>query len=332
MAKKTKKSRKGRVRKNVDKQNKGFGYLNLNGANLFKPKPGKVILNFMSYIVTDNNHPDLDKEEEIAVVGEPWFKRPFLVHKNLGPQGRDSILCPRSFGKKCPICEEQAKMREEGADKDSIKALYPQRRTLFLVVPTNNDDYEKEEVGVWDVSDYKLWEPLCEEMDEDGDYEDFIESDCKYSPEIRFKDSEFNDNKFVDVNKIDFKKRKLQFEESEFVDMPNLDKMLKEPSYEEVRNLFFGIEEDEDDKPKKKRKKKKVEEEEPEQKKKTGKTSEKDTSSGSGKKRKKKADKEEEPKGKKKNKCPHGHKFGKDHGDFDDCAECKLYKKCGKAS
>lgn len=330
MAKEKKSKFKGKVRKNIEgKKKSNFDYLKTGNTPMYSPVEGRATLNMLSYIVKDKNHMDADPENEIATVGEYWYKKPFLVHKSVGIKNLN-FICPRTFGKPCPMCEEQQRMRDDGASKEEIKTLYPQQRSLYIVDDTSNKEM-KEDAYVWDVSDWKFYKPLEEEMEEDEKYEDFIDPEGKHSVRVRFKKDKFNDKEFIDVKKVDFVKRKSQFEENQFDSTPNLDKMLIETPYDVIRDTYFGVEDEEtgDSKKKKKSKdkKKKEKEAEPKKKDKDKKEKSKDKKKDQGK-----SGGTQSSGSTKKLKCPHKHKFGKDHGDFDDCAECKLYKKCGKAS
>src|SRR6056297_2355858 len=148
MAKKSRKSKfKGKVGANAEKQKnaaRNYGYLNLPAdVEVFKPTPGSrnVQLDFMPYIVTDDNHPDKDPELEIAMKDDIWYRRPFMIHRNVG-SGDDAVVCLQSIGKKCPICEYALKRKNEGADKEELQALRASGRVLYAVTPLNQKDYE----------------------------------------------------------------------------------------------------------------------------------------------------------------------------------------------
>ena len=126
-----KKKRKGnfrnKIRRDVERQetaSSSYGYLNLpSGVSVFNPEPGsRVKMDIIPYEVTDTNHPDKFEDEQIAVAGDLWYKRPFKIHRNVG-SGNDSVVCPTSFGKKCPLCEYRAKRLKEGAPKEEIEEL-----------------------------------------------------------------------------------------------------------------------------------------------------------------------------------------------------------------
>lgn len=223
----------------------GFGYLKLQGASLFKPSPKqKIVMNMLCYIVTDPNHADKIEEDNFACVGEPWWKRPFRVHRDVGPDN-EKVICLKVFGKKCPICEEQDKLRKKDGDHfDEIKALYPQDRTLYVLKPTSGHGDMEEKPYVWDQSDYKFLKPLKEEVADDEEFEDFFDPAGEHSVKVKFKQGTFGQFKFADVSGVDIVEREEEIDEGEYKKMPNLDEMLKELTYDEVKNKYFGMEDE----------------------------------------------------------------------------------------
>ena len=172
MARKNKERKrfKGGVSRNAAKQQRGssYGHLNLpKGLNVFKEEPGsRVTLDIMPYEVTIPNHPDKDEEYGVAIQGELWYKRPYFLHRNIGTD-HQSIVCPSSIGQKCPICEYRAQLLKEGKDwnDDSVKALKPSMRNLYIVIPKGNKKYD-EKPHVWDISQFLFQDKLNEEIQE----------------------------------------------------------------------------------------------------------------------------------------------------------------------
>ena len=382
---KTKKKFKGAVGRNAAKQTRGaqFGHLNLpKGLNMFKEEPGsRVSLDIMPYVVKVNNHPDKDEEYGIAVPGELWYKRPYWLHRNIGPDNQ-SIVCPSSIGQKCPICEYRAQLLKDGADwnDDSVKALKPSMRNLYVVIPKGNKKYD-EVPYIWDISQFLFQAKLNEEIGENEEYESFPDLEEGLTLQIRFSEESFGQNKFADTSRIDFIERKKPYKESILDTIPCLDDLIDIPSYKTVEAMFFGgmdkdeAEDEEDEKPVKKAPRKPApveeddeeeeddvpfdaddeeeeddvpfdaddeeeeddvpfdaddEEEEEEEEEDTPpppkrtKASEKTT-------RSKKAPAKSEKEGTKK-KCPHGHTFGKDNEEYDECDDCKVWEACMDAS
>lgn len=245
MAKKTKSKKfKGAVSRNAAKQQRGasFGHLKLpKNIPVFKEEPGsRVDLDIMPYVVTTNNHPDRDDEYEIAVPGSLWYKRPYWLHRSVGPENQ-SVVCPSSIGQKCPICEYRAQLLKDGADwnDDSVKALKPSMRNLYVVIPKGNKKLE-EKPHVWDISQFLFQEKLNEEIGENEDYETFPDLEEGWTLRIRFSEESFGSNKFAETSRIDFKERDKPYKESILDEIPSLDDLLEIPSYKTIEAIFFG--------------------------------------------------------------------------------------------
>ncbi len=361
MKKNKKKSKfKGAVSRNAEKQNRGsqYGYLRLlKGTNMFKEEPKtRVELDIMPYVVTCENHPDRDEEYGIAVKGELWYKRPYWLHRGVGPDNQ-SVVCPSSVGKPCPICEYRAQLLKDGAkwDDDTVKALKPSMRNLYIVIPKNNKNYS-EEPHIWDISQFLFQDKLNEEIQENEEYETFPDLEEGYTLRIRFAEGTFGSNKFAEVSRIDFIERKKPYDESILEKIPSLDDILEILPYPTIESMFFGNmspDEDEDeeyDDEDVKKKKRKVEgdedidddmeEEEDEDEDidededaTEDEDEDEDEEEDNKKKAKKSSPKRQKPKATAKaKKCPYGHDFGVDNDSYDDCDNCEVWEKCLEAS
>jgi len=236
----------GKVAVNTQKQRtqgSSYGHLQLpRGCTIFKETPGgKVNLNFMPYVVTDPNHMDRDIDNGIAIPGNPdtnlWYKKPYRLHRNIGSENK-SVVCPSTWGKPCPICEYKATRLKDGAEYDEVRELKPSLRNLYLVVPIGAKDY-KEEVCVWDISQFLFQETLNEELEENEEFCAFPDLEEGLLVRVRFSEEKFGTSTFAKTSRIDFEDRDAQYEDSVLEDIPNLDEMLVCPSYAEVEALFF---------------------------------------------------------------------------------------------
>ena len=367
------------VGRNAAKQSRGsqFGYLNLpKGTPVFKEEPDtRVILDIMPYEVTIENHPDRDDDIGIALPGELWYKRPYSVHRNIGPENH-SIICPTSIGQKCPICEYRAQLLKEGQkwDDPSVRALKPSKRNLYIVIPHGNKKLE-EVPHIWDIAQSNFQVQLNEEIEENEANQSFPDLEEGKSLRIRFGEKSFGSNKFAQTSRIDFRDREKPYEDSILDDVPHLDEVLEVPSYKAVEVMFFGgldedaakcnEEEDEEEKPRRSRRSDPQpesdndddsddDEEEEEEKPRRGKgkkeeeeDSDDEDSDDDEEEEEKEPEKEPEapkpptrrtrkntdtPPATEKGKCPHGHRFGKDVDEYDECEKCKNWEACMDAS
>jgi len=260
---------------------------------------------------------------------------------------------------------------KEGAkwDDDTVRALKPSMRNLYVVIPKNNKNYS-EEPHIWDISQFLFQDKLNEEIQENEEYETFPDLEEGYTLRIRFAEGTFGSNKFAEVSRIDFIERKKSYDESILEKIPSLDDVLEILPYHTIEAMFFGnmgpdeVEDEEYDDEDLKKKKRKVEEDEDidddmeeeedededdddedidedEDEDDDDEDDEEDEDEEeeehNEKKSKKSSLKRQQPhskvtKGKGKNKCPYGHEFGVDNDSYDDCDSCEVWEKCLEAS
>lgn len=251
---------RGKVRSNAEKRKRGnsFTYLSVpNGVSVFVPEPDeKYTFDFMPYEVKDKNHPDKDERNEIAVKGSWWYKRPFEVHKDVGAKN-ERVICPRSFGKPCPICDYKDGLRKEKADENEIKALNTSQRNLYVVIPKGLKKVE-EIPHLFDFSDYLFQEKLEQQLGDDERFEDFMHPSEGCSIKITFAEGSFGSNKYAEPTRFDFVDRKEQYDDDFLDTIPCLDECFNIMGYDELKAKFFEVptdsdeEEEEDEAPKKK--------------------------------------------------------------------------------
>lgn len=346
MTRERKSSFRGKIIRSAHNQkDKGkSGYLKIpNGVKLLKlPEDERTFeLDFLPYIVTTDHHMELDVREGVAVKDSLWYRTPFKVHRNVGVNN-NSVICPTTIGKKCPICEYRVKRIKEGADKEEFKLLYPQERSLYVVIPIGHKDYD-EEPYVWDMADFLFQELLIDELEENDENEDFFTLDNGKTVQLKLKWKTIGTNPFPEVVSLHFSERD-PYKESILEDLPKLDDMLQILSYEAISNLFLEIDEDngglkdvDDEEEQKKpdtseRKRKQFEE-------KRGirgvrkntqhiKEEEEEEEDEKVEKPSRGRSKREEDKKDEKEKCPHGHQFGVDTDKYKECDVCDLWDDC----
>jgi len=255
----------------------GARYVDLpEDVELFTPEGKTYKLDILPYKVTDESHPDEVEQ------GDTWYTRPFMIHKDVGVNN-ERIVCPRSIGEPCPICEEAESLSRSGdADKDTLRALWPKNRALYNVVDIQADEPV---VMVLDYSTFLFGELLekrvAQDLEERGDFFE-LENGCTLICDFEEKKGTGSDGQgftsFPCVS-IDFKSRE-DYDDELLEQVVNLDGVLMILTYEEIEAKFQGIGEDdvgegeeeepeEEEKPKRsvggRRRKKKEPEEEPEE-------------------------------------------------------------------
>jgi len=337
---KEKSSFKDRVARNSHKQKTQvaqYGYLNLPaGVEIFKEEPNsRVLLDFIPYKVSAITHLDRDDDLGIAVPEELWYKRPFWVHRNVGINN-ETVVCPVSAGRQCPICEYRAKRIREKAEKEELDSLKRSLRNLYLVIPRGHKDYE-EKIHIWDISQFLFQNQLNEEIEEDPDLASFPDLEGGLSVRIRFAEASIGTGKpFASTSRIDMKDRDEDYGEEILKKVPDLDECLNILSHDKLEAKFFELEseveeepeeepkrasfdDDDDDDDAQGREKTSEEEEEPEEDTRARRRAQRE-------RKKKEAEQKEKRKGPE---CPHGHEFGKDCDAYpDDCNDCDEWDKC----
>jgi len=357
----------GSAREDAERRGSGanYGYIKIpKDVKMFTPENECVVtLDIIPYEITDPDH--MSKKD----TGTIWYRKPFKVHRYIGAQ-KDTYVCPTTFGKPCPICDYREELREDDAEKNkkTIDRLKPSLRNLYIVKIRDYEGskakFDKKIFHLFDFSDYLFQEVFESQLKKKDEFDNFFHPEEGTSLEITFDEDTFEKNKYPKVTRVDFVKRKKQYDDSIIDEAPNLDEVLTVLDYDDLEAKLHGDlqssekeekkgkkdkkgKKEKEEKPDKSEKKKKDKEpvkeeksdkkdkkskkekdEDPEPKKKDGKTSDKDTNSGSSKKDKKdKKDKKE----KGDYSCPHGHKFAKDVNKFEECDDCKLWAECKAA-
>ena len=244
---------RSKVAANTQKQKQAqsnYGHLHLpKGVNVFKEDAdAKTYLDIIPYVVTDENHLDRDEQAGVAVAGnkdtELWYKKPYRLHKNIGSE-KKNVICPTTWGKKCPVCEYKAAQLKEGVDYDEVKDLKPSLRNIYYVVPRGMKEF-KEEPYIWDISQFLFQEMLNDEIQEDENNLCFPDPESGLTLKIRFTEKKFGGFAYAETARIDFEEREEQYDEDMIYEMTSLDEVIQCPSYEEVYALFYDTGSDDD--------------------------------------------------------------------------------------
>lgn len=248
-----------------------YGYLKLpKGMKMFKETEGKHKLDIIPYVVTAKNHLDRNDDDGVAVPNSLWYRRPYKIHRKVG-SANESIVCPTTFGRPCPICNYKKKRQAEGADWEEVKEYNPKNRSLYCVIPIDEKKYD-EELHLFDISDPCFQDQLNKDVKEKENYGNFPDLEDGYTLDCRFEEKQLGKNKFIQANRINFIERESVYDEEIIEDVPNLDEVLVEHTFEEIEAMFFegempdnaGNDEDEDTPKKNSRHKKSVKKEDDE--------------------------------------------------------------------
>lgn len=292
MAKKKqrKMSFRGQVKAGISKSKNNGGRYNVfntpDGVELYKPKAGdRDIFDIIPYIVTVDNHPDKDTSsfegitEEIAHKGGLSYRRPYKVHKDVGADNK-TVICLKSFGKKCPICEYRQAQLDKGKEWEEVKYLKEKDRILYILKPVEINK-AKDSFYLMDISYHLFQRKLEQEVEEDEEYLDFPNLEGGLSLRVRWIEGSMSKKgqEYCEAGPIKFLPRDEDYDEDILDKVPCLDDILIEMSYDKMKALFFEddvedseedeeeeetpFKEDEDEKPVKKKTTKKKAKKEP---------------------------------------------------------------------
>ena len=111
------------------------------------------------------NNPDLNmpfSKDELKE-GAFDYKLTVLIHHGIGPN-EDAVLCLRTIGKSCPICEERDRLTKEDPDayKEEISGLNPWKRALYNIICFDSDKEFDKGVQVWEAPHASIEDVLSE--------------------------------------------------------------------------------------------------------------------------------------------------------------------------
>lgn len=181
-------------------------FISPKGLEKWKPSTGANKIDILPYNAS-SSHPLVVTGQ--AEEGDGLYSLDVYVHRDIGPSHKN-IPCLKQFGKRCPLCEEAARLRNLGTDagKDASSKLYARRRVVYVVHDLNTDKY-----GYWDTGFKSVEQKInaaaaFEVNEENGAKIDVF--DWEEGKTIRFMGTEksFNGNKYVEPDGFGFITRK----------------------------------------------------------------------------------------------------------------------------
>lgn len=230
-----------------------------------------------------------------------------------------------------------------------------------------NKKIDSSTLYAFEFSDYLFQEAFEEQLSDYDEFETFPDLTEGSTLKVTFAEDSFAGNKYAKPTRFDFVPRDEQYDEGLIDEIPSLDDCFKIHSYETLYEMLHATpseKDDEDDdeeeeEPKKragkklansgstKKKPQKVEDDDEEEEEEEEEPApRRSTKKPPVKKRvveededeeEEEEEEEEEPAPKKRggnevkessDKCPNGHRYGKDADKFEDCDNCKLWNKC----
>jgi len=319
-----------------------YGYLRLpKDVSVFSPEPGKRSkFDIIPYEVKTTMHPDRNPRTGRATPGTLWYKYSFFIHRGIGGGDGETVVCPSTIGKPCPVCNARSKRIKEGANKKETDSLKASKRVLYNVIPREHSKF-KEQMHLLDISYYNLQNMIDNDIDENPKLGIFPDLEEGRTLNVRFASKTIGKSEpYAQADRIDYDERE-PIDESIIDETACLEEVLNILSYEELEAKFLEMDIEPDG-----GELKEVKEKGEEIDTRKSRSEEKETpprssfSRGSTTSTVKSKEPEEvkeerttrqrpsQAQKEEKDKCPYGHKFGVDIGKFKDCDKCDLWDAC----
>jgi len=231
----------------------------------------------------------------------------------VGPNNDNYICLSKTYGKACPICEEMQRLQQnENADDKLIASLRPKRRVIYNVIDLLSED---QKIQIFECSHFWFEKELLEEAQTGEDT--VIFADLEEGATIGFRGSpgSYEGSEYFQPKNFKFIERE-KYDESILEEAYSLDEFLVVPTYDEIKNVFYGIDVDAEDES--------ISDEE----------NNDQVLTNSTIRKRKTVEIEEETKNDKTNNetCPHSHKFAYDCDTKPECDDCAKWELCDNAN
>lgn len=208
----------------------------------FPEKAGQFMIDILPYEVK-KGHPDGIEE------GVLWYKFPFKVHHGIGVN-QESVVCPTSVGKRCPICERRQKLKNASGENndDAIQALAPKGMVAYNIIDPDDSDRIALFVfgkGKFQEADAGLDAELKQADESDLNFFD-VNKDGR-TLVVRFIDKKFSGRAYLLANKIDFKKRSPMDEDEILSAVCCIEECLQVPAYDDLNRVFLQLDSDDEE-------------------------------------------------------------------------------------
>jgi flagellar biosynthesis GTPase FlhF len=179
-------------------------------------------------------------------VGDKWFRRPYKVHSFNIDDKLKTYVCPKSIGKKCPICVYYAKMIKRGYSEKDMKDFKPKDREVYNIIDLKNP---KDGIKLFEISPFLFGDLLDKDMADDlifDQYGDFSDLQEGFTLRVRFDKTTAPGftKPFLKASRIDYLKRKKKYPSTYYEQAHPLDEMLNVLSYEQLEAVLFNMDDE----------------------------------------------------------------------------------------
>jgi len=203
---------------------------------IWKCGQSEHIIDVLPYVIGDNSPSPKVKKGDYGYVLIVW------THDRIGVN-EESIICPnRNYSDKCPICEEQKRLKDEGYEWDSpeIKALEPKKKTLYNIICYDNDEEVAKGVQLW-VTSHWNFERIVTELAKatprsGGSYVAFADPDEGKSIAFKREGKKATDTKYLGHKFVD---RDYVISQEDLESAQCLENLLDIREYEDIQETFL---------------------------------------------------------------------------------------------
>jgi hypothetical protein len=208
----------------------------LGKVEFWKCSEDEHFINIIPYLAGKNN-PNVKE-------GNWAYNLDIFVHRKVGVN-EDSFIClSRSFGRKCPICDEQARLRSlDDYDDKFVKSLNPTRRVVYNIECIDSEKESRKGIQLFDVSHFLFEKELAEIAKKPRGGGFILFSHPDEGKTVFFRKSG-NGPTNTEYKAFKFEDRTEPIPDEILDAALCLDELIHIPSYEEVYNSYFGVEVD----------------------------------------------------------------------------------------
>lgn len=211
----------------------------LGNIGMWKCSEDEHFINIIPYFAGKNN--PTKKEGKLA------HNLDFYVHRKVGLNEDTYICLQKTYGKKCPICEEQAMLRkQDDYDEAYVKSLNSTRRVIYNIECLDSEKEQRKGVQLFEVSHWLFEKELAElaKKPRGGGTIEYPDPDTGKVVCFRKKGSGPTSTEY---KAFQFVERTEPVSDEVLNAALTLDQIVHIPSYDEVRKAFFGIDADEEE-------------------------------------------------------------------------------------
>jgi len=203
---------------------------------LWRPGDGQHIIDILPYNAGKYDI-TVDKKGDETYTFEAW------IHRNVGT-AESMVICPlETFKKPCPICEHRQYLRENDAEKDVWKKLFPKRRNLYNIICYDSGQEEKG-VQIWEVPYFYSEQnilAIAEEAERGGGVTTIRFPSARNGKSISFKIVPAQSkNDYASYEGFKFLDRDYRIKKSLLKQCAILDTIVKRYDYDELSQMFYS--------------------------------------------------------------------------------------------